>query len=108
MNPKNGAQRRGARDNILHVSACDGSESLYFQGNYLAILPFLGLGIGARSRDGSSDRKNSLSCPLTVFTLAILPPRCFDTGFTRTLERTPPHAHASSMMLIQGKIRDEL
>jgi hypothetical protein len=74
----------------------------------LAVLPFRGLGIGARSRDGSSDRKNLLSCPLPVFTLAKLPPRCLDTGFTRTLERTSPHAHASSMMLIQGKIRDEL
>jgi hypothetical protein len=93
---------------MLHVSAYDGSENLYFHGNYLAVLPFLGLGIGVRSREGSSDRKNLRSCPLPVFTLAKLPPRCLDTGLTLTLERTSPHAHASSMMSIQGKIRDEL
>src|SRR5208283_1719163 len=35
-------------------------------------------------------------------------PRCLNRRFSLILERTSPHAHGSSMMLIQSKIRDDL
>jgi len=70
---------------------------------------FGSLSSGDWSRDGSPEPEKAAALPwMKSHGRKIATPRCLKSLFTRIFDGTSPPAHGSSMMLIQGKIRDDL